>query len=64
MPTTQSIPRPDVAFVDRFRGATELLEAVVAVEGLLAAVSPEERRRFIQAAGLDITPILSPGEGW
>ena len=37
-------------FADRLRAATQVLEAIVADRGLLAAVPQEDRRRLLQAA--------------
>jgi NAD(P)-dependent dehydrogenase (short-subunit alcohol dehydrogenase family) len=45
------MPSPDVAFLERLRAATELLETIVADRGLLANVPADQRQRLIQAAG-------------
>ncbi len=49
---TRTSTIPDQLLAERLRNATELLEAVVADRALLAALSKEDQRRFIDAAGL------------
>lgn len=46
----------DLDLQKRIRAACDLLEAIVADRGLLARVPPEERRRFLTAAGLVYHP--------
>ena len=45
------MPTTDLAFLDRLRAATELLESVVSDRGLLAQIPPDDQRRLLQAAG-------------
>ncbi|MEO7986881.1 MAG: SDR family oxidoreductase [Gemmatimonadales bacterium] len=45
------MPTTDLAFLDRLRAATELLESVVSDRGLLAQAPPDDQRRLLQAAG-------------
>jgi NAD(P)-dependent dehydrogenase (short-subunit alcohol dehydrogenase family) len=42
---------PDAELIESLRGATELLEKIVADRGLLARLSSEDRKRLIIAAG-------------
>jgi NAD(P)-dependent dehydrogenase (short-subunit alcohol dehydrogenase family) len=54
----RAIPTTDTAaeFLERVRLATELLESVIADRGLLVTLTPEERARFIRAAGHVYSP--------
>ncbi len=45
------LPSDDAEFLTRLRGATDLLERLVADRALLAQVPPEDQRRLLQAAG-------------
>ena len=42
---------PELPLPERIRAAAELLESIIADRALLAEVSPEERKRLLQAAG-------------
>jgi NAD(P)-dependent dehydrogenase (short-subunit alcohol dehydrogenase family) len=46
----------DPAFLQRVRAAADLLEAIVADRGLLAAIPPDDRRRLLTAAGTVYVP--------
>src|SRR5215208_704922 len=54
-----SVPPEDHALLERVRAAIDLLEAVVADRGLLAAVPAEERHRLLNAAGAVYVPDTS-----
>jgi NAD(P)-dependent dehydrogenase (short-subunit alcohol dehydrogenase family) len=51
-----SVPDEELAFLERLRAATDLLEAIVADRGLLAGVPPEDRHRLLNAAGQVYVP--------
>jgi len=51
-----SVAPEDHALLERVRAATDLLEAVIADRGLLAAVPAEERHRLLNAAGTVYVP--------
>ena len=54
--TPSGVPAEDFEFLERVRAAADLLEAVVADRGLLAAIPAEDRHRLINAAGLVYVP--------
>jgi NAD(P)-dependent dehydrogenase (short-subunit alcohol dehydrogenase family) len=51
-----SVPTGDQALLERVRAATDLLEALIADRGLLAAVPAEDRHRLLNAAGAVYVP--------
>ncbi len=55
---SENIPL-DSDFLARLRAATELLEAVAADRGVLAGLSPEDRRRFLDATAVVYHPDMN-----
>ena len=51
-----SVTPEDQALLERVRAAADLLEAVIADRGLLAAVPAEDRHRLLNAAGAVYVP--------